>query len=151
MMLTRMATAVLIAFALETVAMAAGLDFETYRKSVEPLFLTKRPGHARCIVCHEANASAFHLETLAPGAKTWTEEQSRRNFENVSHLVVPGDPAASKLAAQTRTVRVNLKESIIENLRVKSFRICSHLQPMSSSFFHSLFETSVNAPALLFA
>jgi hypothetical protein len=97
MMLTRMATAVLIAFALETVAMAAGLDFETYRKSVEPLFLTKRPGHARCIVCHEANASAFHLETLAPGAKTWTEEQSRRNFENVSHLVVPGDPAASKL------------------------------------------------------
>jgi hypothetical protein len=92
-----MATAVLIAFALETVAMAAGLDFETYRKSVEPLFLTKRPGHARCIVCHEANASAFHLETLAPGAKTWTEEQSRRNFENVSHLVVPGDPAASKL------------------------------------------------------
>ncbi len=27
----------------------------------------------------------------------WTEEQSRRNFENVSRLVVPGDPGASKL------------------------------------------------------
>lgn len=97
MILIRLATAVLITAALETVALAAGLDFETYRKTVEPIFLKKRPGHARCFVCHEANNSAFHLETLAPGATTWSEEQSRRNFENVSHLVVPGDPAASKL------------------------------------------------------
>lgn len=97
MMLTRMVTAVLIVAAFETVGLAAGLDFEMYRKNVEPIFLKKRPGHARCFVCHEANNSAFHLEPLAPGATTWTEEQSRRNFENVSHLVVPGDPAASKL------------------------------------------------------
>jgi hypothetical protein len=82
---------------LTTIASAAGLDFETYRSRVEPIFLKKRPGHARCITCHEANSSAFHLEALGPGATTWTEEQSRRNFENVSRLVVPGNPAASKL------------------------------------------------------
>jgi hypothetical protein len=92
MTFTKIAAVLLIA----TVASAAGLDFETYRSRIEPIFLKKRPGHARCVTCHAANASAFHLEALAPGATTWTEEQSRRNFENVSRLVVPGDPAASK-------------------------------------------------------
>jgi hypothetical protein len=94
---TRIATTVLFAIALGSVMFAAGLDFETYRTRVEPIFLNKRPGHARCVVCHSANSSAFHLEPLSAGATTWTEEQSRRNFENVSRLVVPGDPAASKL------------------------------------------------------
>jgi len=93
MTLAKIAAALLIA----TVASAAGLDFETYRSRVEPIFLKKRPGHARCVTCHAANSSAFHLEALAPGATTWTEEQSRRNFENVARLVVPGNPAASKL------------------------------------------------------
>jgi hypothetical protein len=93
MTLTKIAAVLL----LTTIASAAALDFETYRSRVEPIFLKKRPGHARCITCHEANNSAFHLEALAPGATTWTEEQSRRNFENVSRLVVPGDPGASKL------------------------------------------------------
>lgn len=79
------------------VASAAGLDFNTYRSQVEPIFLKKRPGHARCVTCHSVNTSGFHLEPLAPGAKTWTEEQSRRNFANVSRLVVPGNPDASKL------------------------------------------------------
>jgi hypothetical protein len=90
-------TKIAVALLMATSAFAAGLDFKTYRTRVEPIFLNKRPGHARCIVCHEANSSAFHLEPLAPGATTWTEEQSRRNFENVSRLVVPGDPNTSKL------------------------------------------------------
>jgi hypothetical protein len=93
----RIATAVLIAIALESVMFAAGLDFETYRTRVEPVFLKKRPGHARCVVCHESNNTAFHLESLAPGAAGWTEEQSRRNFESVSRLVVPGRSAESRL------------------------------------------------------
>jgi hypothetical protein len=97
MTLTRMAIAALIAASLATAACAAELDFETYRRTVEPIFLKKRPGHARCVVCHEANNSAFQLQPLSPGATVWTEEQSRRNFESVSHLVVPGDPATSKL------------------------------------------------------
>lgn len=78
-------------------ARAEGLDYETYKTKVEPIFLMKRAGHARCVVCHEANNSAFRLQPLNPGATKWTEEQSRKNFENVSHLVKPGDPADSKL------------------------------------------------------
>jgi len=78
-------------------AWAQQLDFETFRTRVEPIFLKKRPGHARCVVCHEANNSAFRLQPLEKGATEWTEEQSRKNFESASRLVKPGDPAASRL------------------------------------------------------
>jgi hypothetical protein len=37
------------------------------------------------------------LEKLSPGSRFWTEDQSRRNFENVSSLVNPGDAATSLL------------------------------------------------------
>jgi hypothetical protein len=88
-----LATALLSSSAL----LAQALDFETYKTRVEPIFLKRRPGHARCVVCHEANNSAFRLQPLAAGSTSWTDEQSRKNFENVSHLVKPGDPKASKL------------------------------------------------------
>ena len=49
-------------------------------------------------MCHsERSNNLFRLESLAPGAKTWSEEQSRRNFETVSRLVVPGKPQSSLL------------------------------------------------------
>ena len=73
------------------------LDFQTYRTRVEPIFLKKRPGHARCVVCHEANNSAFRLQAMPSAGGAWTEEQSRKNYENVIHLVKPGDPLASHL------------------------------------------------------
>ena len=73
------------------------LDFGYYRTHVEPLFLKKRPSHARCVVCHAGSTNAFHLQPLPAGGSTWTEEQSRRNFEIVSRLVTRGDPAASRL------------------------------------------------------
>jgi hypothetical protein len=78
-------------------AMAQALDFEVYRSQVEPIFLKKRTGHARCVVCHEASNSAFHLLARPEGGKSWTEEQSRKNFETVSKLVRPGDPDKSRL------------------------------------------------------
>src|SRR6266699_3644915 len=80
-----------------SLAVAQSVDFETYRTRVEPIFLKKRPGHARCVVCHEASNSAFRLQPLSKGSSTWTEEQSRLNFENASHLVSPGNPDASRL------------------------------------------------------
>jgi hypothetical protein len=40
------------------------------------------------------------LAKLAPGAKSWTEEQSRHNFEAASALVVPGKPDSSRLLLQ---------------------------------------------------
>ena len=77
------------------------LDFEFFKTRVEPVFLKRRPGHARCYVCHapagEGYRSAFQLEKLSPGSTSWTEEQSRRNFEVVSRLVTPGEPLSSLL------------------------------------------------------
>src|SRR5579864_7871425 len=78
-------------------------DFEFFKSRVEPIFLKKRPGHARCYFCHVvdsgANAAetAFHLEKLSPGSTFWSEEQSRRNFEVVSRLVNPDEPLSSLL------------------------------------------------------
>ena len=73
------------------------LDFEVFKSRVEPIFLERREGHARCYTCHSENNNGLHLERLSPGATTWNEEQSRKNFQSVSGLVVPGDPASSKL------------------------------------------------------
>ena len=76
-------------------------DFEFFKSRVEPIFLKKRPSHARCYFCHVEGSGAnaaetlFHLEKLAPGSVFWSEEQSRRNFEVVSQLVSPGEPLAS--------------------------------------------------------
>jgi hypothetical protein len=75
---------------------AAQVDFEFFKTRVEPIFLKKRAGHARCYVCHSVR-SPFRLEKLSPGSTSWTEEQSRRNFEVVSKLVTPGDPLKSRL------------------------------------------------------
>ena len=77
-------------------AAAFPLDFATFRAKVEPVFLKKRPEHARCYVCHSQGTN-FRLQELSPGATTWTEAQSRKNFEQVQRLVVPGNPAASRL------------------------------------------------------
>jgi hypothetical protein len=85
-----------------TMVFAAGptLDYTFFKIRVEPIFLKKRAGHARCYVCHVASSNAFHLERLTPGANFWNEEQSQRNFATVSSLVVPGDPDASGLLLQ---------------------------------------------------
>jgi hypothetical protein len=78
-------------------AAAQSLDFEAYKARVEPIFLKKRPSHARCLACHVDAATGFKLQALAPGAKTWTDEQSRKNFEMVLRLVTVGDPKSSRL------------------------------------------------------
>jgi hypothetical protein len=73
------------------------LDYEFFTKRVEPIFLAKRSGHARCYMCHAESNNALRLEKLSPGAQAWTGEQSRKNFETVSTLVNPGDPGTSRL------------------------------------------------------
>jgi hypothetical protein len=76
---------------------APKLDYEFFKSRVEPVFLIKRPDHARCYVCHVESNNAFRLERLSKGDPGWTEEQSRRNFEMVEKLVNPGDPDTSRL------------------------------------------------------
>jgi hypothetical protein len=78
-------------------ARAASLDFAAFRARIEPLFLKKRPGHARCYVCHTRATTPFRLQPLSPGSSSWSEEQSRLNFEAAARLVVPGDPLRSRL------------------------------------------------------
>jgi hypothetical protein len=80
-------------------AQAPQLDYEFFKTRVEPIFLKKRSDdHARCYVCHQVSrhgGGPLSLQMLSPGMSFWTEEQSRRNFETVSNLVVPGDPSRS--------------------------------------------------------
>jgi hypothetical protein len=76
-------------------ALAPSLDFEFFKTRVEPVFLKKRPGHARCYDCHSGGIGPAYLEKLTPGSTTWTEEQSRLNFKRISLLVTPGKPTVS--------------------------------------------------------
>src|SRR6267142_4656798 len=73
------------------------LDFEFFKTKVEPIFLKERAGHAPCYGCHVLVNRGFHLETLSPGSKAWSEEQSRLNFENILDQVTAGDPLSSRL------------------------------------------------------
>lgn len=74
--------------------MAQTLDYETYKTTVEPIFIKKRPGHARCVACHSASNNAFRLQPLPQGG-TWSDEQSRLNYESVKKLVNLKNPQSS--------------------------------------------------------
>src|SRR5438105_180763 len=75
---------------------ASTLDYETFKSKVQPLLLEKRPGHARCYTCH-STGTAFRLQRLPPGRSAYTEEESRKNFEAVRRVVMPGVPEKSRL------------------------------------------------------
>jgi hypothetical protein len=77
---------------------ASTLDYDYFKAKVEPIFLEKRPGHARCVMCHAEANNQLRLERLPAGKETWTEEQSRKNFDTVSKIVeAADDPLASKI------------------------------------------------------
>jgi hypothetical protein len=74
------------------------LDYDYFKTRVQPIFLNKKPGNARCYVCHRGTgAGNGYLQVLLPGATTWDEEQSRKNFDAVRRFVVPGAPTRSRL------------------------------------------------------
>src|SRR5712692_1864479 len=81
----------------ETAQLLPSLDFQTYRTRIEPIFLKMRKDGERCYDCHAALATRLRLEPLSPESSSWTEEQSRRNFETVLKLVTPSDPLKSRL------------------------------------------------------
>ena len=72
------------------------LDFEVFKAKVQPILLAKREGHARCVSCHSAG-TPMRLQPLAPGAATWSDEESRKNFDVIRARVKSGNPMASKL------------------------------------------------------
>lgn len=72
------------------------LDFDIFRTRIQPLFLSKRAGLARCYSCHSQGTN-FRLRPLPEGGTTWSEGDSRLNFASIQRLVVPGDPDSSRL------------------------------------------------------
>jgi hypothetical protein len=78
-------------------AAASPLDYEVFKTRVQPILMSPRKGNARCVACHATGGGNSYLEPLPPGATTYTDEQTRRNFERVARLVTPGDPLKSIL------------------------------------------------------
>ena len=77
---------------------AAGLDYEYFKAKVQPIFLTKRDGHARCVMCHAEANNMLHLQKLPEGQATWSEEDTRKNFDTVSKIVQSvDDPLTAKI------------------------------------------------------
>ena len=94
----RVAVAALVFLAASSFAGAQGqrgnagtatLDYEFFKTRVQPIFLAKRPGHARCIACH-GSGTPLRLQPLAAGSTTWNEEESRKNFEAVQRVAQAG-------------------------------------------------------------
>ena len=77
------------------VAPKPSLDYAFFKERVQPIFLNKREGRARCVTCHQHRSPP--LERLAPGSTTWTDEQSQKNFAMWKMFVVPGDPMKSMM------------------------------------------------------
>ena len=79
-------------------AAAPTLDYEFFKERVQPIFLYKREGHARCYVCHRGSGTGnSYVQVLSPGATAWDDAQSQKNFQSVKHFVIPGKPDASRL------------------------------------------------------
>jgi len=79
------------------VVQAQTLDYEQFKSTVMPIFVTKRPGYTRCVVCHTGANNAMRMPAMNPGATAWNEEQARTMFETVSRVVTPGKPDESHL------------------------------------------------------
>jgi hypothetical protein len=77
---------------------AATLDYEYFKAKVQPIFLTKRAGHARCVMCHAEANNMLHLQKLPEGQSTWSEEDTRKNFDTVSKIInAVDDPMTAKI------------------------------------------------------
>jgi len=96
------ATVAVSAFALATASLVSHAadtpDYDYFKAKVQPIFLVKRPGHARCVMCHAEANNALKLEKLPAGQETWSEEQTRKNYDTVVKIVqATDDPLKSKL------------------------------------------------------
>ncbi len=94
-------TAVVSALVLGSVnfaSQAATLDYDYFKAKVQPIFLTKRPGHARCVMCHADANNMLRLQKLPEGQTAWSEDDTRKNFDTVSKIVsAVDDPLTAKI------------------------------------------------------
>ena len=89
-LLTGMAGVLYLGMLSPVAAQQPSLDYEFFKAKIQPIFLAKRPGHARCIACH-GSGTPLRLQPLAAGSTTWNEEESRKNFEAVRRVAAPGN------------------------------------------------------------
>ena len=80
------------------VSQAATLDYDYFKAKVQPIFLTKRAGHARCVMCHAEANNMLKLQKLPEGQSAWGEEDTRKNFDTVSKIInAVDDPMTAKI------------------------------------------------------
>ena len=77
-------------------AASSALNYDVFKAKIQPIFLAKRPGHARCIACH-GSGTPLRLQPLAKGSTTWTEEETRKNFQAVAQRAAVAGNAQSML------------------------------------------------------
>jgi cytochrome c553 len=65
------------------------LDYEFFKAKVQPIFSEQASRHARCIACH-GQGTPLRLQPVAAGSSTWSEEDSRKNFETIKRVAQPG-------------------------------------------------------------
>ncbi|HEX7136515.1 MAG TPA: cytochrome D1 domain-containing protein [Vicinamibacterales bacterium] len=80
----------------QSTSSASALDYEYFKVRVQPIFLAERAGHARCVACH-ASGTPLRLQPLSADHSMWTEEESKKNFDAVRRVVVPGNPRSRLL------------------------------------------------------
>jgi len=90
-------TAAVVLQSAQAFAADQALDYGYFKSRVEPIFLKKRPSHARCATCHVDANNAFKLQKMTAKKDVWADEESRKNFVLASGLVTPGDPDKSHL------------------------------------------------------
>jgi hypothetical protein len=87
-----------LALASAAVSEAAPLDYDYFKAKVQPIFVAKRPGHAPCVMCHAEANNMLRLQKLPRGQTTWSDEDTRKNFDTVSKIVeAADDPLQSKI------------------------------------------------------
>ena len=80
------------------------VDYEFFVTQVQPIFLKKRDGHARCAACHSTRAT-FRLQPPPQEGATWTAEQARLNFDAARSMVDRSNPLGSRLLLLPLTER----------------------------------------------
>jgi hypothetical protein len=83
--------ALLLAGLLAQPSAAPSLDYEYFKAKVQPIFVAKRAGHARCIACH-GSGTPLRLQPPSAGGTTFTEEESKKNFEAIRRVAFVGNP-----------------------------------------------------------
>ena len=85
-----MGMALLLAGLLNQQAATPSLDYEYFKSKVQPIFVARRSGHARCIACH-ASGTPLRLVPPSVNGTAWTEEESRKNFEAMRRVAFAGN------------------------------------------------------------